>query len=127
MVKRNLVNIQSNALSYPLLVLVSNKPTARRHEDNLDMDWTSSDVKELLILLSVVIAQRLYFKNKINLPEMQMEVFTAEMTQVQEFALNCFSQKKRPVVKEIDEAKFYLLNLANRYMSFTLLILYFFI
>ena len=37
---------------------------------------------------------------------MQMEVFTAEMTQVQEFALKCFSQKKKAVVKEIDEAKF---------------------
>lgn len=73
-VKRNLVNIQSNALFYPCLALVSNKPTARRREDNLDMDWTSGDVKELLILLSVIIAQRLHFKNKINLLEMQMKV-----------------------------------------------------
>lgn len=38
------------------------------------MDWTSDDVKELLILLSVIIAQRLHFKNKINLLEMQMKV-----------------------------------------------------
>ena len=72
--KRNLVNIQSNALFYPCLALVTNKPTARRREDNLDMDWTSHDVKELLILLSVIIAQRLHFKNKINLLEMQMKV-----------------------------------------------------
>lgn len=61
------------------------------------MDWTSNDVKELLVLLSVITAQRLYFKNKnkINLPEMQTKVFTGEMTQFQEFALKCFSQKQK--------------------------------
>lgn len=48
------------ALFGPCLDLVSNKPKIRRHEDNLNMDGTSDDIKELLTLLSVVTTWWLY-------------------------------------------------------------------
>lgn len=44
------------------------------------MDGTSDDIKELSTLLSVITAWWLYLKKKKNLLEMQMKVFTGEMT-----------------------------------------------